>query len=73
MAYEVIIDTEQCISAGKCVAAAPRFFALDDDELAIVRDDGVAPSDDLLVRIARVCPSGAIRLRLDGEDVDVGN
>lgn len=72
MGYEVIIDSDECISAGKCAAAAPKFFGFEDDEIAIVLTDGVPPADDVLVRIARACPSGAIKLRLDGDDVDIG-
>jgi ferredoxin len=72
MAYEVMIDSDECISAGKCVAAAPSFFGFDENEIAVVLADGVATSDEHLVRIARVCPSGAITLRLDGNEVDIG-
>jgi len=72
MAYDVIIDSDECISAGKCVASAPRTFGFDENEIAIVLGHGVATGDDQLVRIARACPSGAIALRLDGEDVDIG-
>lgn len=72
MTYEVIIDSDECISAGKCVAAAPSFFGFDEHEIAVVLADGAATSDDQLLRIARACPSGAITLRRDGSDVDIG-
>jgi ferredoxin len=70
-ALEVLVDTEECVSAGRCVGAAPGFFVFDDDELATVDPNGPRPSDEVLMRIARQCPSGAIRLRRDGQDVEV--
>jgi len=70
-ALEVSVDTEECVSAGRCVGAAPGFFVFDEDELATVDPDGPRPTDEVLMRIARQCPSGAIRLRRDGQDVEV--
>jgi ferredoxin len=71
MGYEVVVDGNECISAGKCVAAAPAFFAFDADEIAIVRADAQPLDDAVLLRIARACPSGAVRLSLDGDVVEV--
>jgi ferredoxin len=71
VAYEVWIDTDECVSAAKCAASAPEFFTLDDDGLGAVIPGATAPDDAVLLRIARNCPSGAIRLRRDGVDVDV--
>lgn len=71
MGYEVTIDSDECVSAGKCVATAPGFFTFDGDEIATVAPDGEAPDDATVLRIARNCPSGAIRLRLDGADVEL--
>ena len=68
---EVLIDADECVSAGRCVGAAPGFFVFDDDELATVDPNGPRPSDDVLMRIARQCPSGAILLRRDGEPVEL--
>lgn len=70
MAYEVTVDQDECVSAGKCVASAPGFFVFDDDEIATVDASGPRPDDDALLRIARTCPSGAIRLTLHGEPVE---
>ncbi len=69
--FEVLIDTDECVSAGRCVASAPGFFVFDDDELATVDLTGPRPSDEALLRIARQCPSAAIRLRVDGVDVEI--
>ncbi len=67
---EVEVDTDECVSAGRCVGSAPGFFVFDDDELAHVDPAGPRPADDVLRRIARQCPSGAIRLRRDGAVVE---
>jgi ferredoxin len=69
--FEVIVDTDECVSAGRCVGSAPGFFVFDADELATVDPSGPRPSDDVLLRIARQCPSGAITLRRDGQDVEI--
>ncbi len=71
MGYEVTIDSDDCVSAGKCVATAPGFFVFDSDEIGTVDQTGDRPDDATLLRIARTCPSGAIRLRLEGVDVEL--
>ena len=71
MGYEVTLDESECVSAGKCVLAAPGFFVFDADEIATVDPGGPRPDDTALLRIARQCPSGAIRLTLDGEPVEL--
>lgn len=62
MAYRISVDTDECMSSGKCVADFGDVFAFDVDELAVVRDDAVMPDDAELLRAARNCPSRAIRL-----------
>jgi len=70
--YRVNIDTEECISAGRCVADHPTAFGFDDDELAVVLDGATALSDGELLAAARRCPSGAIRLTDgSGSTVDI--
>lgn len=71
VSYEVRVDADECVSAGKCVASAPGLFVFDDDEIATVDPFGPRPDDAALLRIARTCPSGAIKLTLDGHDVDL--
>lgn len=66
MGYRVEIDRDECVSAGKCVASAPGYFRFDEDELATVDPTGTPPDDATLLRIARACPSQAIRL-FDGD------
>ena len=69
--YMVSVDTDECVSAGKCVASAPGFFVFDADEIATVDSDGPRPSEDAILHIARTCPSGAIRLSLDGVKIEL--
>jgi ferredoxin len=69
--YDVSVEADECVSAGKCVASAPGYFVFDDDELARVDSDGVKPDDETLLRVARACPSGAIHLFVDGTEVEL--
>ncbi|MGA0877766.1 MAG: ferredoxin [Ilumatobacteraceae bacterium] len=69
--YEVVVDQEECVSAGKCVASPGGFFVFDSDQIATIDPMARKPDDDTLLRIARACPSGAIRLRRNGVDVEV--
>jgi ferredoxin len=70
-ALQVWIDRDECVSAGRCISSAPGFFVFDADELASVDDSGVRPDDEALVRIARQCPNGAIRITRDGVDIEL--
>ena len=69
--YEVVVNQEECVSAGKCVASAGGYFVFDADQIADVDPSGPRPDDVTLLRIARACPSGAIRLMKDGIDVEI--
>jgi ferredoxin len=73
MGYSVSIDRDACISSGNCVADSPTAFDFDDDDIAIVKDDGMAElPDDRLLRVARNCPAGAIILRdAEGKEIDL--
>ncbi len=72
MGLKVRVDRDDCISSGKCVADNPGAFGFDDDDLAVVLPGAASLSDERLIRAARTCPSGAIRLFDDaGEEVDV--
>ena len=73
MGYSVSIDRQACISSGNCVADSPGAFDFDDDDIAVVKEDGAAGlADDRLLRVARNCPAGAIILRdADGHEVDL--
>ncbi len=72
MALRVRIETDECMSAGRCVADHPEAFAFDDDELAVATPAADRLSDEVKVRVARNCPSRAIQLVADdGTLVDV--
>ncbi len=70
MSYRVEVNTDDCMSSGKCVADHPGTFAFDDDELATLRPDGAPLSDEQLLRVARNCPSRAIVL-FDADGMEV--
>ncbi|MBI2443789.1 MAG: ferredoxin [Candidatus Magasanikbacteria bacterium] len=57
----IVIDRQQCIGAGSCVAVAPGVFQLDKDNLAYIVDPEAANEDDLLLA-AQSCPVLAISL-----------
>ena len=67
------IDRDACISSGNCVADSPGAFDFDDDDIAVVKEEGAAElGDDRLLRVARNCPAGAIILRdADGNEIDL--
>ena len=71
MAYRITVDPEVCISSGKCVADAPQLFRFDDDEIAQVVPGAPVPSDEVVLDLARACPSGAIRVFDGDEEIDV--
>lgn len=70
MTYTATVDKDVCISSGRCVADAPGAFDFDDDELAEAVPGHSGLADTVLVELARVCPSGAIRVR-DEQGVEV--
>ena len=69
--FEVTVDRDECVSAGKCVASVPGYFVFDHDELAMIDPAGVKPDDDALLRVARACPSMAIHLYQDGQEIEL--
>jgi ferredoxin len=61
------VDRELCFGYGDCVDTAPKVFALDEGNVAIVIDPDGA-SYDLIVEAAQNCPVDAITLTAaDGE------
>lgn len=71
MTYEVTLDSDECVSAGRCVSTAGHFFVFDADEIGSINTAAVQPDDTMLLRIARQCPSGAIKLLLNGHEVEI--
>jgi len=69
--YRLRVDRTSCQSSGRCVAAAPRHFELDEDHLARLRPSAPAASLDEALAVARGCPALAIEvLGDDGEPID---
>lgn len=62
MGYRIEIDTDTCVSSGKCVADHSVAFKFDVDELAIVLPGASGLDDAAALKAARRCPSGAIVL-----------
>lgn len=67
MAHRVEVDSDVCISSGMCVSEAPGLFRFDEDDIAEVIPGGIKLSDDALLRLARICPSGALQV-FDGDE-----
>ncbi len=68
MALEVRVERARCIATKACINAAPRTFALDASELAAVIDPGGDDEADV-VRAAESCPTAAITVFKDGEQL----
>lgn len=73
MGYRISVESDVCMSSGKCVADAPQLFRFDDDEIAELIPDAPAPSDETILDLARACPSGALLVHDadTGEEIDV--
>lgn len=68
MALEVRVEQARCIATKACMNAAPRTFALDSNEVAVVVDPGAHDEADV-VRAAESCPTAAITVFKDGEQL----
>ena len=63
------INIDDCMSSGKCVADYPDAFDFDDEELAVLRDGASGLTDEQMLRAARNCPSRAIQLFDDDDNL----
>jgi ferredoxin len=71
MSFRVKIDPTACIGSGSCIVAAPAGFRRDDEGRAVPTSDVAGLGDEVLLDVARNCPSGAIYLfDAQGEMVD---
>jgi ferredoxin len=61
LSIEIYVDRDLCIGSATCIRLAPGVFALDDDEVATVRDPGAAGADKLRLA-AEACPTSAITI-----------
>ena len=68
MALEIRIDRELCMGSGNCSFWAPGVFDLDDEGIAVVIDQAAA-SEEKIVLAGQGCPTRAISILKDGEQV----
>ena len=68
MSLEISIDREKCMGSGNCSFWAPSTFDLDDDGVAIVVD-AEGDSEEKVVLAAQGCPTQAISVWRDGEQI----
>ena len=57
--YRIEVKRDLCIGAASCVAIAPETFALDDENIAIVKNETGSPYEAILAA-AQACPTKAI-------------
>lgn len=60
----VRVDRSLCIGIGNCVGYAPKIFALDDENKAVVLDPS-AVDENTLLQAAESCPENAIIIEDD--------
>ena len=71
MSHRLWIDSDICMSSGRCVADLPAVFRFDEEEIAEVVPDADLPADvGLLLAAVRNCPAGAIHLQANGAEVE---
>lgn len=58
--YTVTIDRNLCIGAATCIAVAPKAYALDKENKAIILPTIGEESDQTLLDSAKACPVAAI-------------
>ncbi len=56
------VDRELCIGVASCIGVAPEAYELDEEQIAIMRDEWKDLSDEVLFESAEVCPVKAIFL-----------
>ena len=59
MTFRIEIETDDCMSSGKCVADYPEGFVFDEEELAALIPNAKL-TDKEIIKVARNCPSRAI-------------
>ncbi len=67
MGIEIEVSSARCIASKACVHAAEGVFEVVDG-LARVVDPNAAPLDDVLAA-AEECPTGAIKVKRDGQQL----
>jgi ferredoxin len=67
MAIEIEVVAARCMGSKTCTHAAEGVFVMAGD-VARVADPGAAPREDILAA-ADGCPTGAIKIRKDGQQL----
>ena len=67
MAIEIEVSSARCIASKVCVHAAEGVFEIVDGVSRVI-DPGAASLDDILAA-AEECPTGAIKVRKDGQQL----
>ncbi|MDQ3896317.1 MAG: ferredoxin [Actinomycetota bacterium] len=67
MAIEIEVSAARCIASKVCTHAAEGVFEVVDGTARVV-DPGAAPLEDVLAA-AEECPTGAITVRKDGQQL----
>jgi ferredoxin len=72
MGVRIRVDSNGCLSSGRCVAAAPEVFSFDADRLARAAAGAISLALEDAVAIARGCPAQVIDvLDEDGEPLEL--
>jgi len=61
MARKVVVNEDECISCGLCVANLPDVFRFDDDGKAECYDPAGAPEKDIQANGIDICPVSCIQ------------
>ena len=59
MTFRIEVESDDCMSSGKCVADYPSVFMFDEEELATLVPNA-SLTDQEAIKVARNCPSRAI-------------
>jgi len=65
--FRIEIETDDCMSSGKCVADYPEAFVFDEEELAALIPSAKL-TDKEIIKVARNCPSRAILVFDENDD-----
>jgi len=60
---KITVTYEKCIGCGDCYAVCPQVFTLDDDGIAVVKDQLPPLTPELLAKVTKatkICPTQAI-------------
>ena len=68
MPLDIRVHRGRCIATKACTYAAPGVFRLDDTMVATVADPEAA-SEEEVIEAAQSCPTGAIAVFKDGQQV----